>query len=1055
MNPERWEQVAQLHRSALDVEKGRRAAFLEEACTGDDALRREVESLLAYEGDAEDFLEAPAQKMVAKQLAEEQDQIAVLRPGTKLGSFEILGPLGAGGMGVVYRAVDLRLGRAVALKFLPFEVGDDPRALLRFQREARTASSLNHPNICTIYEIGEYEGQPFIVMELLEGETLRERLAASEAIPLAWLLDIAIQIAEGLEAAHEKGIIHRDIKPANVFLTKKGVVKILDFGLAKLMEAPEAQVEVPNSDLKGHGFSRADSGPFSELRVWEHAPSENTEDRNGTPEGVPFQSHIAVDSTLTRTGVAIGTAGYMSPEQVRGDQLDGRTDLFSFGLVLYEMATGQRAFSGESATDVQDAILNNPPVPVSALNSALPAKLVTTIDKALEKDRERRYQSAAEMRADLERLKRGRQLNIPELPVAGRWKLLAAAALLIAVAVAGALYWRSRHTTTLTAQDTIVLADVTNLTGNPAFDGSLSLALGAELRQTPFLNASLLSGEKVFSALKTLNRPTDTPLTPEVARELCLRTNSKALITGSIADAGNHYAIELKALNCQSGVTLAVTKTEAEDRNQVVKMLGVAGRQLREKLGEPRTSLREFNQPLEVATSPSVEALQALSQVKPPYQQECIIHAKRAVELDPNFALAYGTLGNCYLNVGQTSLAMQNYTRDYQLRDRENRAQRFVTEVRYYHSVTGELDKLMQSLTEWGQTYPANRDLVRQEIGTILIHRGQWERAAAEEEEALRLAPDSPTPPNNLMLADTALNRWQEARNTFDEARARNLDGLHLRLQRYRLAFLLRDRAQMEEQVAWAMGKPKVENWLLWAKSDSATYYGRVRNAREFLRRAVQSALKDDAPDTAAGWQAFHAWAEAEIGNAGQARSMAAEALALSAGREIGSAGALALARAGDTSQAQKMAEKLNQEFPVDTLMQNCSLPAVRAAIELEKNNPGKAVEILRTATQCEFGNDLPGGKLVPVYLRGVAYLKAGQAKDAAAEFQKIIDHPGITLNYVHGAVAHLQLGRAQAMMGDKDAARKSYQDFLTLWKDADPDVPIYKQAKAEYAKLR
>ena len=401
MKPERWEQVAQLHRSALEVEKGRRAAFLQEACTGDEELRCEVESLLAYEGKAENFMEAPALEVTAKQLAEEQAPFAVLRPGARLGSFEILGPLGAGGMGVVYRAVDLKLGRAVALKFLPFEVGDDPRALVRFQREARTASSLNHPNICTIYEIAEYEGQPFIVMELLQGETLRERLAGSEAIPPAQLLDIAIQIAEGLEAAHEKGIIHRDIKPANIFITGKGVAKILDFGVAKLL------VEAP-------GFSPA---------------KEEEESAGFFP-----QPATPPDADLTRTGLKLGTAGYMSPEQVRGEKLDARTDLFSFGLVLYEMATGQRAFSGESATVVQDAILNNSPVPARELNSTLPAKLVTTIDKALEKDREQRYQSAAEMRAELEKLKRGRQVSIPELPVSGRWKWFVAAALLIAVA---------------------------------------------------------------------------------------------------------------------------------------------------------------------------------------------------------------------------------------------------------------------------------------------------------------------------------------------------------------------------------------------------------------------------------------------------------------------------------------------------------------------------------------------------------------------------------------------------------------------------------------------
>jgi len=1008
-----------LHRSALDVEKGRRAAFLQEACAGDVDLRCEVESLLAYEGKAENFIEAPALEVTVKHLAEEEDTTATLRPGARLGSFEILGPLGAGGMGVVYRAVDLKLGRAVALKLLPFEVGDDPRALVRFQREARTASSLNHLNICTIYEVGEYEGQPFIVMELLEGETLRERLAGSEAIPLALLLDIAIQIADGLEAAHEKSIIHRDIKPANIFLTGKGVAKVLDFGVAKVLESGEA-VPVP-----AEGEETSDARPL--------APAH-----------------------LTLTGFRLGTAGYMSPEQVRGDQLDARTDVFSFGLVLYEMATGQRAFTGASAMDVEAAILTGQPRPLRQLAPQLPPKLAAIIDRCLEKDRQQRYQSAAEMRADLEKLKRGRQVNIPELQVSGRWKWFAAAALLIAVAVAGALYWRSPHTIKLTAQDTIVLADITNLTGNPVFDGSLSLALRGELVQTPFLNGILLSREKVFSALKTLNHPADTRLTPEVARELCLRTNSKALITGSIADAGNHYAIELKALNCQSGKTLAVIKTEAEDRNQVVRMLGLAGRQLREKLGEPRASLQKFNKPLEEATSASVEALQALSQTKSVLdQQECVIHAKRALELDPNFASAYERLGVCYSNLGQARLSMQNFTRYYELRDRENRQNRLLAEEAYYRFVTGELDKAMQSLTEWGQTYPASRGHARNEIGYILNLLGQYGKAAAEEEEALRLAPGISAPVDNLVIADMALNRLQEAQKAFDEARGRNLDGLLMRFVRYQLAFVLGDRALMEEQVAWAMGKPKAEDWLLAAESDSATYYGRVRNAREFSRRAVQSARAADAAETAAGWQVQQAWAEAEIGNSGRARGMAAEALALSAGRTVGPVAALALARAGDTAQAQKMAESLNQEFPLDTLMQNYSLPTIRAAIELEKNNPGKAIEILQTVTPYELGFAWIGGKLFPVYLRGEAYLKAGQAKEAAAEFQKVIDHPGIVLNYVHGALAHLQLARAQVMMGDKAAAGKSYQDFLTLWKDADPDIPIYRQAKAEYAKLR
>src|SRR5271166_3847489 len=455
--------------------------------------------------------------------------------GKKLSHYRVLEIIGGGGMGVVYKAEDLRLGRQVALKFLPEELAGDPAALKRFEREAQTASSLNHPNICTIYDIGAHEGQPFIVMELLEGQTLRGCLASgalrgdgpATRVATERLLDIAIQITDGLEAAHAKGIIHRDVKPANIFLTSKGVVKILDFGLAKLIEAPtveELGFSPANVEpgLKGHGFSRADPTLLSDLRVLpprsgrEHAQMENSDDHNGTPEGVPLQNAKPTDATLTRTGLAMGTAGYMSPEQVRGEKLDARTDIFSFGLVLYEMATGQRAFSGETAEIVHDAIVHQPQVPVHDLNSKLPPELETITNKALEKDREQRYQSAAELGADLEQVRSGKRA-----PARQPWKWAVAAALLAVLAVAGGLYWRANNRPKLTDKDTIVVADFDNRTADSVFDDTLKQALTVALEQSPYLN--VVSDQKIGEALKLMGRDSGQRVTGEEALDLCQR----------------------------------------------------------------------------------------------------------------------------------------------------------------------------------------------------------------------------------------------------------------------------------------------------------------------------------------------------------------------------------------------------------------------------------------------------------------------------------------------------------------------------------------------------
>jgi DNA-binding winged helix-turn-helix (wHTH) protein/tetratricopeptide (TPR) repeat protein len=631
------------------------------------------------------------------------------------------------------------------------------------------------------------------------------------------------------------------------------------------------------------------------------------------------------------------------------------------------------------------------------------------------------------------------------------------AAVVVAVLTSAGVYWRSTKASALTEKDSIVLADFTNSTNDRVFDGTLRRGLAIQLEQSPFLN--VLSDHKVDATLKLMNRPPDERLTQEVAREVCLRTEAKALVAGSIASVGDHYLIGLKAMNCQSEDTLASAEAEAENRNKVLKALGNAGDQLREKLGESLASVKRFDQPLEEATTSSLEALQAFTRAQQIRMTgggaDAIPDLKRALELDPNFAYAYASLGNAYSNHLETSLAIDNLKKAYELRDRVSQRERFNIETQYYIGVTGELDKAIQTSTAWSLSYPG--DYTPHNImGGLYARLGQYEKTAAETRESIRLAP-ADVDYSNLLGIYVVLDQLNEAHATFDQALARNQDGPFLREYRYYLAFLQGDNAVMQKQLAWAAGKPGVGDMLLSMQSDTEAYYGALSRAREFSGQAAESARHADAPETAAVWRANEALREVEIGDAGRARKRTAEALALSTGRSPTVMAALTLARIGEAAQAQRLAEKLDQEFPLDTIIQGYWLPTIRAAIELDRGNSQQAIVALQSASTYELGTPPPFlvGPMYPIYMRGLAYLRAGEGQQAAAEFRKIIAHPGITLNFVTGALAHLQLGRAQAMMGDKEPARKSYQDFLALWKDSDPDIPVYKQAEAEYAMLR
>jgi eukaryotic-like serine/threonine-protein kinase len=974
--------------------------------------------------------------------------------GRTVSHYRVLDIIGGGGMGVVYRAEDLKLGRQVALKFLPEELGSDAQALERFSREARAASSLDHPNICPIHEFGEHEGRPFMVMQLLEGQTLRDRLAADEPpkpLPLEELLDIGIQVSEGLQAAHDKGIIHRDIKPANIFLTNKGVVKILDFGLAKLLvEAPT--VEAPDFSPANKGEREIGLQPRLEQSV--EAESGLKPDSYEEPErrAEARLFHLPAtppDSALTRTGVAMGTAGYMSPEQVRGDKLDARTDIFSFGLVLYEMATGQRAFSGKTAEVVHDAILHTVPVPARELNTALPVKLVTTIDKALEKDRYRRYQTVAEMRDALERVEEQGKSSRPQF-THHRWKWFAAAVCVVALAAGGALYWRSRAFPRLRAGDTVVVAEFQNNTSDPAFNDALKLALETELSQTPFLD--VLAPDKVRSTLKIMNHPGSEPLSPALAQQVCLHTNSAAVVLGSIADEGNNYRIGLTAVNCKTHSTLASAVANAKIRSVVVRTLGNLGAEFRAKLGEPRKSLQQFNRPLDEATSSSIEALQAFGQGEKAGMEEGPVASmpfyKRASGLDPNFALAWTYLGIMYGNTGDDRLQLQCMSRAYELRNRVSRRDQFVVEASYYSMVEGSAEKAIPVYKQWLENYPRDR-IALTNLGNLESLIGENTEAARLFREAIRLDPDDISNYGSLIMAAELMDRFDEAVATYEEAKAHRIEIDNLAWNRLVIAFLQHDSATMEQISHAHPTNPFSRNRLLGARARIEQYYGRFRRGREFWAQSTEDSQHQEFP-----WKTWslsvQALTEAVAGNSNLALPLARQALAESHSRTDRGRATVTLALAGDDDLAENEARALAQEYPVDTILQNFWLPTTRAVLALHREHPDIAIQELQRASHYErFGS------LLPAYVRGEAYLKLDQPAQAVLQFQNVLAHPGWTNAWAYRTMAYQQLGRAQAMMGDKAAARKSYQEFLTLWKDADPDIPIYKQAKAEYAKLK
>jgi tetratricopeptide (TPR) repeat protein len=934
MTPERFRQIDELYHAARDCNPDQRAALLAQT---DPELRLEVESLLAQRSGGE-FLDVPALQN-APQLLEDLT-VTELTAGACLGPYRIENKLGEGGMGQVFRAVDTRLGRAVAIKITREQFSS------RFEREARAISALNHPNICTLHDVGAN----YLVMELVEGETIASRLKRGP-LPLKTALLSASQILAALAEAHGKGIVHRDLKPGNIMLAKSGV-KVLDFGLAK-------------------------SGR---------------------------------DETFTASHMVMGTPGYMAPEQREGKPADERSDIYSFGCVLYEMLTGAR---------------------ITSQRKRIPSrKLERIVSRCLEEDPGRRWQSAAELEQALGSVNGD----------GSAWKIASAAAVVLALSAAAYFYFhRSRP---LTGQDTIVLADFVNNTGDPIFDSTLREGLAIQLEQSPFLK--IMDDDQVWHDLRLMKFQPGARITGQMAHDVCVREGGAATIDGAIASLGTNYVITLQAATCQESKTLARQQIQARDKEHILSALSTAATGIRGKLGESLNSIQKRSRPLDEATTSSLEALQSYTagryELAQGHSLSAVRFFQRATEIDPNFASAYYRIGVGYEVAGDMVRSAEYAKKAFALIDRASEYER--AEIApYYYRATGEVDKEIDAWKQAARDYPQNW-IYHNQLGLIYVDGGQYEEGLNEAQEAIRLGTDSEAPYRRQLDAYICLDRLAEARKVAEQLRANHIDGPRIHQRFLEMAYVAEDQAAISKEIQWFAGKAE-EYLSLGLQAAYRNVHGQRRESHKLYQRAAEMALRRGLQGTAAEFEEADAHADALAGDCQTAGRL---------GRP-----AQALAMCGDEAQAEKLAAEASKLSPNGTIWNEVQLPAIQAAAALYRGQPARSVELLVSATAYERSY------LEPVYLRGLAYLRLHKGAEAAAEFEKIVDHKGESwgATWVHPnwglfySLSCLGMARGSALAGDTEKAKKAFQDLFELWKDADPDVPILKQAQAEYARLQ